>query len=199
MFKRRRLRRVLGTLVVVGTVAAATAGVAWSAFFSKTSSSTNSFAAGTVAIQDNDSGAAMLALTSADHTSSDTSCIKVTYTGSLDSTVRLYASSTGGLPPYLTLTITRGTDSAPSFDGCGSFTADATNYIGAGAGVIYSGAIGSLPTTYAAGLVDPTSGSPETWSTNEAHSYRFGVTIANDPAAQNLSGTAGFTWEARNS
>ena len=35
--------------------------------------------------------------------------------------------------------MTRGTDSSPSFASCANFTADSTNYIGSGAGVIYSG------------------------------------------------------------
>jgi hypothetical protein len=141
----------------------------------------------------------MLALANAKPTDADTSCINVTYTGSLASSVRLYSTQTGTLGGYLTLTITRGTDSSPSFDSCTNFTADATNYIGQGAGVIYSGNLSGFPTTYAGGLVDPLAGSPESWTTNEAHSYKFTVTLQDVNAAQGLSGTAGFTWEARNS
>ena len=94
--------------------------------------------------------------------------------------------------------MTRGTDSSPSFASCTNFTADSTNYIGSGAGVIYSGNLGAFPSTYAAGLVDPTSGSPATWSTSDAHSYKFVVTVQNNAAAQGLSSTASVTWEARN-
>ena len=95
------------------------------------------------------------------------------------------------------LTVTRGTDSSPSFDSCANFTPDATNYVGAGNGVVYSGPLSSFPASYAAGIVDPTSGSPETWSQSEAHSYRFVVTLQDDNAAQGLTGNALFTWEAR--
>ena len=199
MRERRFGRRMLGTVVVVGLLAGATAGVGWSAFFSTPSNSGNSFAAGTVSIQDNDAGTAMLALTSAGPADGDTSCLQVTYTGSLAATVRLYASVTGTLAQYLTLTVTRGTSSAPTFDSCTSFAADATNYIGAGAGVVYSGALSSLPSSYAAGIVDPTAGSPESWTSSEAHSYRLAVTLASDTAAQGLSAAATLTWEARNS
>jgi hypothetical protein len=128
----------------------------------------------------------------------DTSCIKVTYGGSLASDVRLYSTVTGSLAPYLSLQVVRGTDSSPTFDSCTNFTPDATNYIGSGAGVIYDGTLSAFPATWTAGLVDPTSGSPESWTTGEAHSYKLVVTLVNDPAAQGLSSNATFTWEARN-
>ena len=92
-------------------------------------------------------------------------------------------------------------DSVPlEIDGicCTNFTADSTNYIGSGAGVIYAGLLSAYPTTYGAGIVDPTSGSPETWTTSEAHSYEFVISLNNNAAAQGLSSTATFTWEARN-
>ncbi len=192
-----RSRKLLLTGLLVGLVAAAV-GTAFSAFSSTTDNSGNSFAAGTVLVSDNDSGTAMLSLSGAKPGDSDTSCIKLTYTGTLGSTVRLYASVSGALAPYLTLTVTRGTDAAPSFDSCGSFTPDAASYIGSGAGVIYSGPLSAFPATYSAGLVDPLAASPETWSTSESHSYRFVVSLNNDEAAQALGASASFTWEARN-
>jgi predicted ribosomally synthesized peptide with SipW-like signal peptide len=191
-------RRLLLTALVLGGLVAVAGTATFSAFSSQTSSSGNSFAAGTVQITDNDAGTAMLALTNAQPGDSDTSCIVLTYSGTLDSTVRLYGAVAGALGPYLTLTVTRGTDSSPSFDSCTNFSADATDYIGSGNGVVYQGALSAFPSTYAAGLVDPTSGSPETWTSPEAHSYRFVVTLANDNAAQGQSATAAFTWEARN-
>jgi hypothetical protein len=193
-------------LAVVALGLATVAGLAgprtFAAFSSQTSNAADSFAAGTVVIGDNDAGTAMLAITNAKPTltgDTDTSCIKVTSTGTLDSTVRLYATVSGPLASYLTLTVTRGTDSSPSFDSCTNFTADATNYLGSGNGVIYSGKLGSYPMTYAAGIVDPTSSSPATWSTNTSHSYKFVISLDDNLAARGLSATADFTWEARNS
>jgi predicted ribosomally synthesized peptide with SipW-like signal peptide len=191
-------RRLRLTALVLGGLLAVAGTATFSAFSSQTSNSGNSFAAGTVHLTDNDAGTAMLALTNAQPGATDTSCIVLTYSGTLDSTVRLYGAVAGALGPYLTLTVTRGTDSSPSFDSCTNFTADATDYIGSGNGVVYQGLLSAFPSTYAAGLVDPTSGSPETWTSPEAHSYRFVVTLANDNAAQGLSTTAAFTWEARN-
>lgn len=193
----KRASKVLLTLAVVGVVGATLRGT-YSAFSSTTSNSGNAFSAGSVVLGDNDANAALLSLSNAKPGSSSTGCIKVTYTGSLAATVRLYASVTGSLAQYLTLTVTRGTDSAPSFSSCTNFTADSTNYIGSGAGVVYSGLLSAFPTTYAAGLVDPTSGSPASWATSEAHSYKFVVSLNDNNAAQGLSSTASFTWEAQN-
>lgn len=193
-----RTRKLLISLIVVGLLSTVTGVGTYAALSATTTNSGNAFSAGTVAIADNDADTAMLSLSSAGPGDSDTSCIRVTYSGSLDADVRVYGSSTGSLPAYLTLTVTRGTDPSPSFDSCANFTADGTNYIGAGAGVVYSGLLSAFPGTYAAGIVDPTSGSPETWITNESHSYRFVVTVNNDNGAQGQSGTAAFTWEARN-
>jgi hypothetical protein len=193
-----RYRSALVAWLVTGVVAVVVVGVTAAKFTATTSSDGDSFATGTVSITDNDAGGAMLSLATAKPGDSTTGCIKVTFTGSLASTVALYGSVSGTLAPYLQLTVTRGTDSAPAFASCANFTPDGTNYIGAGAGVIYSGLLSAYPTTYASAIVDPTSGSPRTWLQNEAHSYKFVVSLTNNPAAQGLSSTATFTWEARN-
>lgn len=135
----RRASKALLSLVGVGCVAAVAGAGTWSAFSSTTASTGDSFAAGTVQLSDNDAGSALLSLSSAMPGASSTGCVLVTYGGTLDADLRLYASVTGDLAPYLTLTVTRGTDSAPSFSSCAAFTPDATNYVGAGPGVVYSG------------------------------------------------------------
>jgi len=158
----------------------------------------NTFSTGTVLIGDNSGGSTLFTLTAAEPGSTVSGCIKVTSTGSIGSTVRLYGASTGGLAPYINLTITRGTDSSPSYASCANFAADGTNYLGSGSGVIYSGTLSAFPAAYAAGVVDPTASSPRTWTQNEAHSYKITATLANNNAAQGQSSTATFTWEARN-
>ncbi len=187
-------------LVAVAIVAAAgLSTAAYAAYRGVTTNNGNQLAAGSVALSDNDAGSALFtALGSARASDSETSCIRVRSDGSLDSTVRLYGTVSGGLAPFLTLTVTRGTDPAPSFKSCTSFIADGTSYIGAGPGVIYSGPLSSFPGSYAAGIVDPTAGSSETWSTSEVHVYRFSLSAGTNPAAEGLSATVSFTWEARN-
>jgi hypothetical protein len=191
-------RRPLVTLLVLGVAGVLAGAGVYPAFSSSATNPGNSFAAGSVTLTDNDSGGALMSFSNAVPGDSASGCIRVSYSGSLNAGVRLYGSSSGTLAPYLTLTVTRGTDPAPSFPSCAGFTADATDYIGAGSGVIYSGALTAYPGSYASGIVDPIPGSPETWTSPEAHVYRFVVTLQNDPAARNKSGGASFTWEARN-
>lgn len=183
------LMALFGAVVGLGT---------WSAFSSTTQNTGNTFETGTVSISDNDSESAMLALNAAKPGDSDTSCITVSYDGTLESSVRLYGTTTGsGLDQYLDLTVTRGSGAA-GFDDCTGFTPDASNYLGSGDGVVYSGTLQSFPDDYGAGLVDPTPGSPESWTSGESHTYRFVVTVRDDNGAQGLTAGQTFTWEARN-
>jgi hypothetical protein len=182
---KRRLPPALLLAVAAALIAAASA---YAAFAYTTLNSGNSFAAGTVALSDNDNGTAMLALSAAKPLDSDTSCIKVRFDGTLTSSVVLYGSTSGSIAQYLTLTVTRGTDSNPVFDSCATFDASGT-----GNGVIYSGPLSSFPTTYASGIADP-----GTWNTADFHIYKFVVTLADNANDQSLSGSASFTWEARN-
>jgi len=194
-------RKLLALAVVAVIVAAASGSYTWSALVATSGNDDNQVASGTVTLSDNDSGNALLSLSSAMPGAADTGCIKVTYAGSLPASVRLFGTTSGsGLDQYLNVQITRGTYSGaePAFDSCTNFQADATNYIGAGAGVIYSGTLQGFPDTYAAGLVDPLAGSPEVWKGPEFHVYRIQVTLQNNTAAEGLNATQAFTWEARN-
>ncbi len=193
------MRRRAAVLVAVGVGAATVAVGAYAAFRATVLNSGNSFAAGSVALSDNDSGSALFTtLTSVTPGDSQTNCIRVRYDGTLPSGVHLYGTVSGALAPYLTLTVTRGADPTPSFGTCGSFTADSTNYIGAGSGVVYNGTLGGFPSTYAGGIVDPQiGGGPATWTQNELHVYRFALSVGTSTDGQGQSATAAFTWEAR--
>ena len=156
--------------------------------------SANSFAAGTVDVADDDANGALISLSNAKPGDSATGCIKVSYTGTLASNVRLYGTvATGTLAPYLTLTVTRGTKAAGLRRRCSGFTADSTNYIGAGTGVIYSGRSQRLPGNWAAGIVDRTTAARprarrRRWTNPSNHVYKFVDHAANDNNAQGLSG-----------
>jgi len=192
------IRRV-GVVAAVAVGAAAVAVGAYAAFRATMLNTGNSFAAGSVALSDNDAGSALFTtLTSVSPGDSQTNCIRVRFDGTLNSDVHLYGTVSGALAPYLTLTVTRGSDPTPSFGSCSSFGADATNYIGAGSGVVYNGALSAFPSTYAAGIVDPqVGGGPETWTQNEAHVYKFTLSVGSNTAGQGQLATAAFTWEAR--
>ena len=188
-------------LLAVGALGGAIGSYTWAAYVATTESTANSIASGTVTLSDNDSGGSLVSLSNALPGATDSGCIRVRYAGSLAASVRLYGTTTGtGLDRYLDVIVTRGSysPSTPSFDSCTNFQPDATDYLGAGAGVIYSGTLESFPDNWNTGVVDPTSGSPESWGTDEVHVYRVEVTLQNNIAAEALSATQTFTWEARN-
>ncbi len=136
---------VAACAVSAGTVAAYTA---------TSDSLENGTEAGSVHLYDNDSGSALVGLTSAGAGASDTSCIRVTSDGSLASHVRMHASSAGPLTSHLGVRVTRGTG-AIGFDDCSGFIADERNYYGLGDGVVYDGRMSDLPGDWANGISDP--------------------------------------------
>ena len=197
-FGRRLHRKLLGSMIVLGLVGVVAGVGTWSAFTATTSNPNNQFTAGTVAIGDNDSNGAIFSMAGMKPGSTSSGCIQVTYTGSLASNVKLYGTTTGsGLDQYITLTVTRGTISSGAFSSCTNFTADATNYIGSGGGVVYSSTLQGYADDWTGGLLDAPSAT-ESWTTNEVHAYKFDVTLQDTDSAQGKTATQVFTWEARN-
>ena len=194
------LRR-LGALGLLALLVPAAGGITFAAYTATSGSTGDRVGAGSVKLSDNGNGSSLVSLSGAVPGDTTSACIKVTYDGSLPATVRLHGTTTGsGLDQYLDLKVTRGvyTPSDPAFKSCTNFQPDGTNYIGAGNGVIYNGTLQGFPDDYASGLVDPQSGSPESWTTAEAHVYRIDVTLQNNFAAQNKDAAQTFRWEARN-
>jgi predicted ribosomally synthesized peptide with SipW-like signal peptide len=188
--RQKRGRKLLLTLLIVGVVGSIAGIGTFSAFSSTTANSNNSFAAGTVYITDNDGGSAMFNVSDAKPGTSYTSCITVTYLGTLDSTVRLYGSGFGGaLADYLTIKVEEGSGAA-GFGDCSGFTPASTVYNNV--------AMNSFPIAYAG--ASPTGG---TWSQNDSVDYRFTVTLADNNTANGQTSAVAandfsFTWEARN-
>ncbi len=183
--------------VVIGLLGGAST---WSAFNDLSANGGNSFTAGTVTIGDDDGGTAMFsALTGVKPGDSFTRCIVVTYDGSLPARVRMHGTTGGsGLDQYLSLTVTRGSKSS-AFSSCGDFVADSTTYIsGKPAGVVYDGTLAGYPDSTGNAIADPTSSSPETWTSGESHAYRVELTLQDDLAAEGKSATQSLRWEAEN-
>ncbi len=203
---RRSSRSRLAAIAVKLTASAAilacasllAGGATWSNLNSTATNPSNSFATGTVQLTSNSPSSAVLSLSTAKPGDSSTGCIRITYTGTLPAEMKLYGTGTGtGLNQYLKLVITRGSFSGtPASGSCTGFTADTTNYISQGAGVIYSATLAALPASAASALLDPTSSSPATWSPQNAHGYQFQLTLLSDPGAQGLTGHETFTFEA---
>lgn len=193
--------RRFAVVAALALVVPAAGGATYAAFTATTTNSGNLIGAGSVKLSDNGDGSSLMSLSAALPGNTTNACIRVTYDGSLPATVRLHGTTTGsGLDQYLDLKVTRGVynPTEPAFKSCTNFQADGTDYIGAGNGVIYNGTLQAFPDDYASGVVDPLSGSPESWTTGEVHVYRLDVTLQSNFGAQNKDATQAFRWEARN-
>ncbi len=197
MNRMRKKEKLLLSFLLVGVLCGLAAFGIFAAFSSTTSNANNSFDAGTVAIGDNDANSALYNVTNAKPGTSQSSCIKVTYTGSLAADVRLYTPSTvGSVGQYIDLTITPGTQAVSTFPSCTGFVADAT-------GPIYSGTLANFASTknsYANGIATYPFGTTS-WVNNSSDVYQFTVTLqssAPDSAQGQSTGSHAFTWEARN-
>jgi predicted ribosomally synthesized peptide with SipW-like signal peptide len=186
-------RKVLLTLLVVGLLGGVAVVGTLSAFSSTTTNTDNSFAAGTVTLADNDSGAVLYGVANQKPGVNTVKCIKLTYTGSLDADVKLYTpSSVNASAQYINLTIEKGTSDTAVFPNCGTFTSQST---------VYSGTLANFAATrnsYANGIL-AFPGAQSAWAQNDTLVYRFTLSVQDDNAAQGASsGLHTFTWEARN-
>lgn len=189
-----RTRKLLKTLLVVGVVGTVAGVGSFSAFTSQADNGNNRVSAGTVVLADNDGATAPLYdITNAKPGSTQTpSCIRVSYTGSLDATVRLYTPSTiGALGPQVNLKIEAGTQAAPSYPSCTDFVAQTT---------LFDAALSTFPTSYAGGITDfPGAGTK--WVSGDAVVYRVTATLsasAPDAAQGASTGLHTLRWEAQN-
>ena len=181
----------LGAGLLAVTAAAFVAIQATSAAFtSQTDNTANQFDAGTVVLTDDDSGSALFDGSSLYKPGfSEVGCIEVTYSGSLDSEVHLFGAVAGGdgLEAYLDLKIERGDGDCTTF---GTATTIWDTPADGDLGVFLASA-----NDFASGIDNwsPTGGGP-----NDMVPYRFTITLQDDNAAQGLSATVDFTFEAQN-
>jgi hypothetical protein len=197
----RTSTKVLLSLAVLSLFGAIAGFATFSAFSSTTSNSGNTFAAGTVYLSDNDAGSALYSVSNKKPGDTAQGCIKITYTGSLPATVKLYTSSTvGTLGSYIDMTVEKGTQSgSPAFPSCTGFTPDS-------GGTVFSGTLANFASTKTAfsNGVSAFPGSQTQWNTNDTLVYRVTLTLQDNNAANGGSGgplstgSHAFTWEAQN-
>jgi len=190
--------KVLRTLLVLGIVACIAGAGVFSAFSSKTENPGNVITAGTVTLKDDDGGSALYALNAAKPGDSQTSCIDVSYTGSLPATVKLFTQPpVGELGPYVTLKVEAGTQTTPSFPGCEGFTAYTTG------GTVYEGTLAAFAAannSFANGIDTNPTGQTR-WESGNSVVYRFTATLAAtapEAAQGKTTGTHAIVWEAQN-
>jgi len=190
-----RNRKLLLSLLIVGVIGSVAGLGAYSAFTATTTNSGNTITAGTVQIGQH-AGAIELYSSSGSGPGSGPTprCVRVSYTGSLAASVKLYTSSgiTNGTAFNLKVERGSGMSTLDNTMSCAGFTASST---------LYDGDLGSFGTTYAAGYDGKAGGTA--WTTNNAVDYRFTITV-NDDTTPNAHTSAvasaahTFTWEARN-
>ena len=184
--RRAWLYRGLAVVASLGFVSVLVVTSSRAAFVDTTDNATNTFSAGDVVLDDDDTGSVLFNVVNLSPGDTRTRCIEVTYTGSLSADVHLYGTVGGnGLADYLDVDIEVGTGgdfaSCTGFVASSSLFGDTLDAFGAAHTDFVSGLGGN------AGATDPTS-----------RTYRITVTLQDDNAAQGLSATAGFTWEAQN-
>jgi hypothetical protein len=184
--------KLLGTLTAVALVAVVGVVGTRAAISATTDNPGNQFNAGTINLADNDGGTYMYQANNVQPGDSISRCIQVTYTGTLDSTVKLFMTTPiDTLGPYINLSIDAGTQASPVFPGCTGFS-PSTN--------VYTGTLSAFQAahpTAAAGLAySPNGASP--WTNSNAVIYRVTLTLQNVARGpgQDFSGTHTFTWQA---
>ncbi len=165
----------------------------YSAFSATTTNPTSNWAAGTVALSDDDSNTALFNASNLKPGSTGSKCIAVTSTGSLPSAVKLYGTSyatTNALSTYLTVTVDEGTGGSFA-GGCTGFSSSAQIYNGTLAG------FGTGKTNYATGVGNwaPTGTASET----KVYKVTYTLSSSTPDTAQGGTAALGFTWEAQNS
>jgi predicted ribosomally synthesized peptide with SipW-like signal peptide len=198
-----RHRKILLSLLLIGAASALAGFGTFSAFSSTTTNSANSFAAGTVFLDDNDAGGFMYQVSNQAPDAVTERCIKLTYGGTRTADVRLYTptASVGAVADYVNLVVEKGTlAGSPAFPGCGAsgdFTAEGV--------ALFDGELDDFVSTknsYTNGI-PAFPGSQTQWNQNDTLVYRFTLTLQDDNGANGgatplTTGSHAFTWEARN-
>lgn len=168
----------------LGAALAVTSGTwqgAGAVFRSASGNGANSYAVGTVVLTDSRSGTALVNVTALQPGSTGNACLTVSYSGSLNSVVKVRAAITGSLGSYLNVTLDRGSGT------CAAFGTVTNLYTG------LASALASSYPTYASGLGSwvVTGGATTTLP------FKLTYTVAADNGAQGTSSNLTLTWEAQ--
>jgi hypothetical protein len=189
-------RKLFVTFAVLAVMAGLAVFVTSAAFTATTSNPGNRIESGSVAVSDSDGTTGVLynALDQAPGAGAGpvSKCIRVTYTGSLAASLKLYSSAIANGSNFR-LKVERGSGiTTPASDmNCTGFSASST---------AFDNTLDNFPTTYLSGVDGKASGS---WAQNDSVDYKFTVYTVDDstPNAHTSkvdTGSHSFTWEARN-
>jgi hypothetical protein len=194
---RSKKGKLFVTFAVLAVMAGLAVFVTSAAFTATTSNPGNRIETGSVAVSDSDGTTGVLynALDQAPGAGAGpvAKCIRVSYTGSLASELKLYSSAIAGGSNFR-LKVERGSGiTTPGSDmNCTGFSASST---------AFDDTLDNFPTAYGSGVDGKAGGAA--WATDDEVDYRFTVYVVDDstPNAHTTkvdSGAHSFTWEARN-
>jgi hypothetical protein len=175
-----RQRRILTLLLTMGLVGSAAGWGAYSAFTATTTNSGNNITAGTVAVSQHAGATTLYSSSGQAPGASIVKCVRVTYTGSLASSLKLYETGAISNGTAYNLKVERGSGlSSPDASmNCTGFSASST---------AYDGDLGSFASTYAGGVDGKAGGAA--WNQNDSVDYRFTVSV-NDDSTPNAHSSA---------
>jgi hypothetical protein len=112
-------------------------------------------------------------------------CIAVTYAGNTDpEPVRLFAAATSGdLAPYLDLVVHIGREGTGASRNCAGFAASNS---------LYEGTLAAFAATHSSPATGRTTWDPS--DREETRTFRFSLTVQDDPGAAGKSASFGFSW-----
>ena len=194
----RRSTKVASLVAVPAAVAVSglvVSQASYSAYSATTENPTNNWATGTVALTDDDHGTAAFTASNLKPGSTGSKCLAVTSSGSLASTVKLYATtpaSTKDLAAHLDFKVVQGTGG--SFGDCTGFTPLASG------SELYTGTVAGFASTYT-GFHNGLGTWAPTGKADETRTYQITYTVGTDAPDSTQGGTAalGLTFEAQNS
>ena len=170
-----RKRRIFATVAVLAIMAGVAVFTTSAAFTATSSNPGNRIEAGTVAIGDSDAGTGALynALNQKPGSGNGptAACIRVSYSGSLASSVKLYSSAISNGSQFR-LKVERGSGlTGPAANmNCTGFTSSSTPF---------DAGLDTFPTTYAGGIDGKAAGAA--WSSSDRVDYRFTIYTVDTP------------------
>jgi predicted ribosomally synthesized peptide with SipW-like signal peptide len=194
--KDSKTRKLLLTALVIGVIAVLASLGTFAAFTDTTNNTGNQIQSGTVAIDQHAGFTTLYNVTNQKPGDSTSRCVRVSYTGTLAATVKLYTPSTVTNGSLYNLRIERGSG-LTTLDGtmsCAGFTFVADVYP--------TGTLGNFASTYNS-YANGLDAKGSAWAQGNSVDYRFTITQNDDATAGahrtvTGSGTHTFTWEARN-
>jgi predicted ribosomally synthesized peptide with SipW-like signal peptide len=192
-----KARKFVLTAIVLGVLALLASLGTFAAFTDTTSNSGNQIQSGTVAVDQHAGAITLYNVTNQKPGDATSKCVRVTYTGTLPATVKLYTSSTVTNGSLYNLRIERGSGltTLNSTMSCAGFTATAD--------VFATNALGTFATSNNSWTNGAATNGGSAWSNGTSEDYRFTITQNYDATSGahrtvTASGAHTFVWEARN-